>query len=99
MIGYHFVTFYNSFFSQHFQQQQQQQQQHHQQQQQQQQQHHQQQQQQQQQQQKVNKVPYHVSCNEDCFICAISRIIKGGTLLTVGYTIFGNKSYSYKMYS
>ena len=27
------------------------------------------------------------------------RVIKGKALLTVGYTIFGNKSYSYKMYS
>jgi hypothetical protein len=26
-------------------------------------------------------------------------ILKGGAFLTVGYTIFGNKSYSYKMYS
>jgi len=26
-------------------------------------------------------------------------VIKGEALLTVGYTIFGNKSYSYKMYS
>jgi len=27
------------------------------------------------------------------------NILKGGALLSVGYTIFGNKSYSYKMYS
>ena len=27
------------------------------------------------------------------------RLIKGDALLTVGYAIFGNKSYSYKMYS
>ena len=26
-------------------------------------------------------------------------IIKGEALLTVGYTIFGNKPYSYKMYA
>jgi hypothetical protein len=26
-------------------------------------------------------------------------LLKGEALLTVGYTIFGNKSYSYKMYS
>jgi hypothetical protein len=29
----------------------------------------------------------------------VLTIIKGGALLTVGYTIFGNMSYSYKMYS
>ena len=29
----------------------------------------------------------------------LRTLIKGGALLTVGYTIFGNKSYSYKMYS
>ena len=29
----------------------------------------------------------------------VGKIMKGAALLTVGYTIFGNKSYSYKMYS
>jgi hypothetical protein len=32
-------------------------------------------------------------------IIIILLLLKGGVLLTVGYTIFGNKSYSYKMYS
>jgi hypothetical protein len=37
-----------------------------------------------------------VTCNKD--FTDIS-LLKGEALLTVGYTIFGNKSYSYKMYS